>query len=89
MSHGNTLSTQANLSDLFEYMSSEASEAVFAALADKMAVGGRLAYWNLFTPRHPSPALQPKLTHLKQLSADLHKTDRVFYYSEFCVVQVN
>ena len=43
----------------------------------------------LFIPRHPSPALQPKLTHLKQLSADLHKTDRVFYYSEFCVFQVN
>jgi len=81
---------QANLSDLFEYMSEEASDVVFTALADKMAAGGKIAYWNLFVGHYPLPALlQSKLTHLKQLSTELHKTDRVFYYIDFCVLQVN
>jgi len=81
---------QANLSDLFEYMSEEASDAVFTALADKMAAGGRIVYWNLFVSHYPPPALlQSKLTHLKQLSTELHKTDRVFYYADFFVLQAN
>jgi len=71
-------------------MSEEASDVVFTALADKMAAGGRIAYWNLFVGHYPPPALlQSKLTHLKQLSTELHKTDRVFYYTDFCVLQVN
>jgi len=45
---------KANLSDLFEYMSEEASDVVFTALADKMAVGGRITYWNFFVGHYLS-----------------------------------
>ena len=82
---------QLGLSDIFEYMSGEAAEATFALLVKSVAPGGRLAFWNLFIHRLPSKTLleEGKVTHLKELSEQLHQVDRVFFYSEFHVVQVN
>ena len=82
---------QLGLSNIFEYMSVEAAEATFALLAKSMAPGGRLAFWNLFNHRLPSRELleRGKMTHLKELSEELHQIDRVFFYSAFHVVQIN
>lgn len=79
---------QANFSNIFEYMSEEDSEAVFAAVADHMVPGGRFVYWELLAPRVPSPALEGKITLLRDLSADLHKQDRVWWWSAFYVAEV-
>lgn len=72
-------------------MSEEAAEATFALLAKSVAPGGRLAFWNLYLHRLPSKTLTEggKVTHLKELSEQLHQADRAFYYSEFNVLQIN
>ena len=82
---------QIGLSDVFEYMSEKASEATFALLATSAAPGCRVAFWSLFNHRLPSKSLlqSGKMTHLKALSEQLHQVDRVFFYSEFNVLQVN
>ena len=74
---------------MFEYMSEEASDQLFAALADCMVAGGRIAYWALLLPRVPSAALQGRLTLLDELSAQLFKQDRLFIYSAFHILEVN
>ena len=69
-------------------MSEEASDQLFASLADSMGAGGRIAYWTLLVPRTPSPALRGRLTLLDGLSTELYKQDRVFFYSGFHIVEV-
>ena len=72
-------------------MSKEAAEATLALLGKLVAPGGRLAFWDLFNHRLPSKELleRGKMTHLKELSEQLHQIDRVFYYSAFHVMQIN
>ena len=76
---------QINLSDMFEYMSAENTERFFSLLSDNMAVGARVAYWNLILHRLPQKC--PSLQHLSQLSKELHKKDRLFFYSEVCIIE--
>ena len=76
------------LSDVFEYMSATAADNLFQLLAQSMAPGSRIAYWMLYVPRYPSSALENQLEHLSQLSLDLHKEDRVFFYSDFAVFRI-
>ena len=81
---------QIALSDIFEYMHEEASEAIFTLLAKSVAPGGRVAFWNLFNYRMPSKSLlQGKMTYLEELSDQLHQVDRAFFYSAFRVLRVN
>jgi S-adenosylmethionine-diacylglycerol 3-amino-3-carboxypropyl transferase len=77
--------SKANLSDIFEYMSPELSDQVFAALADRMRPGGRLAYWNLLVPRASPERLRDRLMPLESLSDRLSKEDRAFFYRAFHV----
>ena len=51
-----------------------------------MASGSRIAYWELFTSRKPSP--DGKLHYLKGLSERLAQIDRVFWYDAFRVYEV-
>ena len=76
------------LSDIFEYMSATAADNLFQLLAQSMAPGSRIAYWLLYVPRYPPSALENQLEHLSQLSTDLHKQDRVFFYSNFEVFEI-
>ena len=78
---------QGNFSDMFEYSSKEAADALFEALANHFAPGGRIAYWNLLVPRAPPSRLKTKLVRLKELSEKLHAKDRVFFYSSFNVFE--
>jgi S-adenosylmethionine-diacylglycerol 3-amino-3-carboxypropyl transferase len=79
---------KANLSDVFEYMSDDASDAMFAVLAERMRVGGRVAYWNLLVPRTPPPALRHRLKSLNQLAERLHSRDRTWFYRSFHIDEV-
>lgn len=74
-----------NLSDLFEYLSPDESDALFARLADATAPGGRLAYWNLLADRRPGPHLTERLRPLDALAARLHGLDKAPFYSAFRV----
>ena len=66
-------------------MSEGDADNLFRVISDNMTPGGRLAYWILFLPRHPISC--PSLKHLSALSKELHKRDRLFYYSDFCVFE--
>ncbi len=77
--------TKANLSDIFEYMSIEASDHLFAALADKIRPRGRMAYWNVFVPRQSPNALQHVWRHLDEVSDRLWRQDRAWFYGAFHV----
>lgn len=63
-------------------MSDEDSQKTFAQLSECIEIGGRVAYWNLFNTRCPPDSC--KLI-LQKEAEELHKIDRVFFYSEFCV----
>lgn len=80
--------TRAALSDVFEYMSPEATERLFAALAAAMPAGGRLAYWNLFVPRESPASLRDRIRPLPRLSRALWRRDRAWFYSAFYVDEV-
>ena len=75
-----------NLSDVFEYLSSEDSDALFSNLSLKCFDGGRLAYWNLFNSRYP-PEGNCRLVHQKSISKQLCEIDRVFFF-KFCLLQM-
>jgi S-adenosylmethionine-diacylglycerol 3-amino-3-carboxypropyl transferase len=80
--------SKVNLSDVFEYMSEEASDAIFASLAGRLRVGGRVAYWNLLVPRSPPLSLQHRLKPLNELAERLHRIDRTWFYRSFHIDEV-
>ena len=78
--------TQAALSDIFEYMSGDATEQLFSMLARTMSSGSRIAYWMLYNDRFPSQ--DNELVLLSELSKTLMMEDRVFFYRQFAVLEV-
>jgi S-adenosylmethionine-diacylglycerol 3-amino-3-carboxypropyl transferase len=82
--------TKVNLSDVFEYVSEDDCNAMFHLLVDKIRPGGRVAYWNLFTPRSPPDILLKKqqLRSLSEVESQLHRKDRAYFYSAFHVEEV-
>jgi S-adenosylmethionine-diacylglycerol 3-amino-3-carboxypropyl transferase len=77
-----------NLSDIFEYMSAENSEALLARLARAGRPGGRLAYWNMLVPRARPPSLADRLHPRPERAAALHRQDKAFFYSAFVLEDV-
>ncbi len=77
-----------NLSDIFEYMSAENTEALLRNLAAAGAKGGRLAYWNMMVPRSRPESLKHMLKPLDALSSALHEKDRAFFYRAFIVEEI-
>ena len=67
-------------------MNEENSNALFLLLAQKMASGGRLAYWELFVTHHP-PA-DPQFIFHEMLSKELHQIDRNFSYKSFNIYEI-
>ena len=74
-----------NLSDIFEYMSEEATTALLDRITEASNPGVRLAYWNMLAPRSSNT---PRIKFLPQESEDLFKQDRAFFYSRFIVEEV-
>jgi S-adenosylmethionine-diacylglycerol 3-amino-3-carboxypropyl transferase len=77
-----------NLSDIFEYMSAENTEAILRALVARANPGARLAYWNMLVPRSRPESLAARLHPLPELSAALHARDKAWFYSRFIVEEV-
>jgi S-adenosylmethionine-diacylglycerol 3-amino-3-carboxypropyl transferase len=73
------------LSDVFEYLPPDASDALFAHAARVLRPRGRLAYWHLFVERTPPPAVRPRLRPLDRLSRALWRRDRAWLYGSFRV----
>jgi S-adenosylmethionine-diacylglycerol 3-amino-3-carboxypropyl transferase len=74
----------ANLSDVFEYLSSEQSTELLTALAARMRRGGRIAYWNLFVNRDAS-SYTDAFAPVGGLGERLFAADRVPFYGAFRV----
>ena len=70
-------------------MSQEVADVLFGKLATHMTSGGRVAFWDLLSPRLPSTeALKQRLCLLEQLSTELYREDRVPWYMAFHVLEV-
>jgi S-adenosylmethionine-diacylglycerol 3-amino-3-carboxypropyl transferase len=77
----------AALSDVFEYMSADAADALFHRLSEVVRPGRRLCFWNLLVPREPSRRFT-RLQPLRALSHVLWQRDRSWFYRAFHVVEV-
>jgi S-adenosylmethionine-diacylglycerol 3-amino-3-carboxypropyl transferase len=85
---GPTSVDRFNLSDIFEYMSVEATETLLAKIAAAGRPGGRLAYWNMLVPRSRPPSLADKLRPRPDLAGPLHRRDKAFFYSDFVIEEI-
>ncbi len=77
-----------NLSDIFEYMSADNTEAILRALIARTNPGARLAYWNMLVPRSRPDSLATQLRPLPELAGALHAKDKAWFYSRFVVEEV-
>ncbi len=77
-----------NLSDIFEYMSSEVFDTVYAQILDASETSARLVYWNMMVPRRCPPGLAERVTPLDALAESLAARDKAFFYSAFRVEAV-
>jgi S-adenosylmethionine-diacylglycerol 3-amino-3-carboxypropyl transferase len=81
------LLSHAALSDVFEYLSDEATADLAERLARAIRPGGRIAYWNLFVPR-AAAGTTPRFRPLDALSARLWAQDRAWFYRAFHVDEI-
>ncbi|WP_035603223.1 DUF3419 family protein [Haloferula sp. BvORR071] len=77
-----------NLSDIFEYMSEENTEALLRRLVAASNPGARLAYWNMLAPRSRPESMAKLLQPRASEAASLFHEDRAFFYSRFVVEEV-
>lgn len=74
-----------NLSDIFEYMSEENTEALLGRISAMANPGARLAYWNMLAPRSRPESLASELQPLPDEADALFQQDKAFFYSRFVV----
>ncbi len=67
-------------------MDEESAEKMFQLLSNKMAPGGRMAFWNLYNDRLPSKDIS-SLKYLSDLSQRLYLQDRAWPFQSFHVVE--
>ena len=79
--------SHAALSDVFEYLSEDATSLLVDRLSRVIRPGGRIAYWNLFVQRAGSTT-SPRLRWLGALSTHLWALDRSWFYRSFRVEEV-
>jgi S-adenosylmethionine-diacylglycerol 3-amino-3-carboxypropyl transferase len=77
-----------NLSDIFEPLSIEKSNAIFAEIARTAKPGARLIFWNNLVSRNIPSNLQGVFERDIDAENDLRKIDRVFFYDRFYVYRV-
>jgi len=77
-----------NLSDIFEYMDMETFKDIAEKLISAANSGARLAYWNMLADRKISDILPDHTIHLKDLSDELYKKDKAFFYKAFFIDEV-
>lgn len=77
-----------NLSDIFEYMSSESFVALYNTILKQSARSARLAYWNMMVPRKLPAQFNADVNELSALAEMLHLQDKAFFYRRFVVEEV-
>jgi len=77
-----------NLSDIFEYMSAENTEALLDKIVDASNLGARLAYWNMLAPRARPESMAGRLMSHTEAANHLLDQDRAFFYSRFVIEEV-
>ncbi|XP_071798431.1 uncharacterized protein [Asterias amurensis] len=77
-----------NLSDLFEWFPLDVAENLYKSLIRVSNPGARLAYWTFLNCRHRLDSLADRLVPQMDLSRDLYKADRTWFYSDFVVEKV-
>ena len=70
-----------NLSDIFEYMSDETTQAMLKRMAGQTSPGGRAVYWNMLVPRQAGASLADQWQSLEAEAAELFARDKAFFYS--------
>jgi S-adenosylmethionine-diacylglycerol 3-amino-3-carboxypropyl transferase len=80
--------SKVGLSDVFEYMSSDDSHALFERLARRLRPRARIAYWNLLVPRCSPEPLRHRVRPNEALSQTLWARDRSWFYRAFHVEEV-
>jgi S-adenosylmethionine:diacylglycerol 3-amino-3-carboxypropyl transferase len=81
--------SRLNLSDIFEYMSTESYRAVLEAIGTRARPGARLAYWNMLARRRSADVVRGGIRSLPELSERLHLQDKAFFYSAFVVEETS
>jgi S-adenosylmethionine-diacylglycerol 3-amino-3-carboxypropyl transferase len=77
-----------NLSDIFEYMSGDNTQALLEQIHQHSSTGARLAYWNMLAPRSRPSVMSHQLKTLDVLGTSLLDEDKAFFYSKFIVEEV-
>ncbi len=77
-----------NLSDLFEWFPLDVAEKLYKALVQVSNPGARLAYWTFLNRRQRPDSLANRLVPQSELSRDLYKADRTWFYSDFVLEKV-
>jgi S-adenosylmethionine-diacylglycerol 3-amino-3-carboxypropyl transferase len=77
-----------NLSDVFEYVSTENHHQLLEQLVRAGRKGARLAYWNTLADRHRPEFMADRLRALPDLSRTLHARDKAFFYCAFFVDEI-
>lgn len=78
----------ANLSNIFEYVTTDHARALLEQLANVSSGGARLAYWNMIVPRRGAQYLPDRLRPLTELSGRLFLQDKAFFYRDFIIEEV-
>ena len=76
-----------NLSDIFEYMSEEDMVKIVEKMLEKSPKGAIIAYWNMLSDKRASKFIN-RLEYQEDLSNELLKKDKAFFYSKFIVEEV-
>lgn len=74
-----------NLSDIFEYISLEDFKKLLITIEKLAGPDARLAYWNLFVQRLAAKTMPEKYQALTDLTYNLSKKDKNFFYNGFFV----
>ncbi len=74
-----------NLSDIFEYMTTEAFEAVYGSLIGAAKPDARLVYWNMMVPRRMPAAFASRVRRVVDAEERGKAIDKAFFYSDFVV----
>lgn len=75
--------THFNLSDIFEYMDDLTFKEFAEMLVAKTTAGTKIAYWNLMIPRVLSEVLPDAFELLEQVSEQLSRKDKGYFYGGF------
>ncbi|NRA68036.1 MAG: DUF3419 family protein [Pseudobacteriovorax sp.] len=76
--------SKGNFSDIFEYMTEDATKELLSLIGKSFAKSGRIAYWNLFVDRNSRNQIS-SLSLLQEESQNLHLDDRLWFYKNFFI----